>query len=100
MEDSRNLFAPNAFSPNADGRNDVFTLYPGKGVSRIVRFQVFDRWGNQLFESGSNDAGALAGWDGTFKGELMNPAVFVWMAEVEFVDGSSRVYEGELSLVR
>ncbi|MCB9349826.1 MAG: gliding motility-associated C-terminal domain-containing protein [Lewinellaceae bacterium] len=100
VEDSRNLFAPNAFSPNADGRNDVFTLYPGKGVSRIVRFQVFDRWGNQLFESGSNDAGALAGWDGTFKGELMNPAVFVWMAEVEFVDGSSRVYEGELSLVR
>ncbi|MCB9266180.1 MAG: gliding motility-associated C-terminal domain-containing protein [Lewinellaceae bacterium] len=100
VRDSRKLYVPNAFSPNEDGRNDVFTVYPDKGVARIIRFQVFDRWGNKVFDGEGGGSGQLPRWDGTFKGEPLNPAVFVWTAEVEFIDGSTKLFEGEVSLVR
>ena len=100
VEDSRRLYAPNAFSPNEDGRNDVFTVYPGPGVARIVAFQVFDRWGNKVYEAEGQGVAPPPGWDGTRKGQRLNPAVFAWLAEVEFIDGSVRLYEGEVSLIR
>jgi hypothetical protein len=40
------------------------------------------------------------GWDGYFKGEAMDPAVFVWYAEVEFIDGSSQLLKGGVTLVK
>lgn len=100
VEDSRKLFAPNAFSPNEDGRNDLFTLYPGKGVARITSFQVFGRWGNKVFESQSEGAASPPGWDGNYQGESLSPGVFAWLAEVEFVDGTARLFEGEVALLR
>lgn len=100
VEDSRKLYAPNAFSPNEDGRNDVFTVYPGKGVSRIISFRIFDRWGNKVFEGDDGGTGIPPRWDGAFQGQPMNPAVFAWYAEIEFVDGTTRAFEGEVSLIR
>lgn len=40
------------------------------------------------------------GWDGTFNGEPMNPDVFVWTAEIEFIDGERTVYKGDVTIVR
>jgi gliding motility-associated-like protein len=95
------VYAPNAFSPNGDGINDVFTLYSGTGVSKIRRLLVFDRWGEMIFEYYNFPLNDYAfGWDGTFNSEELNPAVFVWFAEVEMVDGTVEILEGDVMLLR
>ncbi|HRD82001.1 MAG TPA: gliding motility-associated C-terminal domain-containing protein, partial [Saprospiraceae bacterium] len=51
MDQRIRLFAPNAFSPNDDGINDVFMLFGGNGVERVAMLRIFDRWGNMMFEA-------------------------------------------------
>ncbi|MEN0004927.1 MAG: gliding motility-associated C-terminal domain-containing protein, partial [Bacteroidota bacterium] len=101
VEVKRRLYFPNVFSPNGDGFNDRFFPFAGPEVSRILTFKVFDRWGELLFEDGNflpNDP--QFGWDGTFRGQLMPVGVFVWMAEVEYVDGVREQLAGDITLVR
>ncbi|MEZ4960012.1 MAG: gliding motility-associated C-terminal domain-containing protein [Saprospiraceae bacterium] len=95
-----NVFVPNAFSPNGDGINDVFFIN-AKGVVEVQFLQIFDRWGELVFEGSNfppNDP--FFGWDGTFKGKKMNPAVFAWYAELVFLDGKKRTFKGDLTLLR
>jgi large repetitive protein len=95
------VFIPNAFSPNDDNINDVFMIFTDSGVVQVRAFRVFDRWGNMLFQNGPfppNDP--LYGWDGRFKGRLMNAGVYVYAAEVEFFDGRLETLSGEVTLMR
>ena len=101
VEDEAPVYVPNAFSPNGDGTNDVFMIYAGPKVTRIKSFLVFDRWGEKVYEFQDFQPNDPArGWDGTLGGRLMNQAVFVWFAEVELKDGSTKVLEGDVTLVR
>jgi gliding motility-associated-like protein len=98
---NRPIYIPNAFSPNGDGINDFFTVYGGPAVREIRTLKIFARWGNLVFD-GYNLAinNEPMGWDGTFKGKTMNPAVFAYFAEVEFIDGVVVQYEGDVTIVR
>ena len=100
VELNPNIFMPTAFSPNNDGINDVF--FPNtKGVAQIKLLRIFNRWGGQIYEKtdfAPNDP--TIGWDGTFKGKVMNPAVFAYFMEVIYVDGSVGRVEGDLMLVK
>ena len=101
VDKKRNVYIPNAFSPNDDGANDFFTIYGGLGVSRIMEFKVFDRWGEMVFENYDFQPNNYKqGWDGTFKDENMNPALFVYYAKVEFKDGVTILYEGGVNLIK
>lgn len=96
----RLIYLPNIFSPNQDGENDYFTLY-AKGVLEIRKLAIFDRWGEQMFVRERflpNDESL--GWDGTYKGEPMNPGVYVWYAEVVFPDGETEVIYGDVTILR
>ncbi|MEZ5041637.1 MAG: PKD domain-containing protein [Saprospiraceae bacterium] len=74
------FFVPNVFSPNDDGVNEVLQVFPAADVELSdFKFQVFDRWGNQLFQTTAIDQG----WDGWFHGREMNPAVYVWYMEAD-----------------
>lgn len=96
------VYIPNIFSPNDDGENDWFTVYADiKGVKQIKQFQIFDRWGDQIFQRENfqpNDP--TLGWDGRFRGQEMNPAVFVYYAIVEFIDGQEVLFKGDVTLKR
>lgn len=99
----RRVFIPEAFSPNFDGFNDVFTIYTGRGVERITSIRIFDRWGNQIheaFEQLPDYDGSIAVWDGHYRGRLMDPGVFVYAVEARFLDGRVLVYRGEIQIVR
>ncbi|MFK8104431.1 MAG: gliding motility-associated C-terminal domain-containing protein, partial [Saprospiraceae bacterium] len=101
VKKDRLVFIPTAFSPNLDGANDYFTIYGGKGVKNIRTFQVFDRWGSLVYEANNFPPNQEnLGWDGQLKGRPMNPAVFVYFAEIEFTDGEIILYEGDFSLIR
>jgi gliding motility-associated-like protein len=97
------IYPPNIIWPeDPEGVNNAFTLYTRKGsVNRIVSLQIYDRWGEQMFVNRNflPDDPSI-GWDGTFKGEPMNPGVFVWWAEVELVDGKTILLKGDVTVVR
>ncbi len=97
----RPVYIPNGFTPDGDGINDGFTLFGGPAAEEIANLKIFDRWGELIFEARniphSNEA---VGWDGTFNGRTVNPGVFVYLAEVRFIDGETVSYSGDITLVR
>ena len=72
------IFLPNSFTPNNDGINDEWKLSHSPDIT-IKHIRIFNRWGALIFECQSN-----CGWNGQFKGKLMNNGVFV--AVVEYTD--------------
>ena len=101
VDDNVEIFIPNVFSPNGDGVNDHVTVFTDPRVKRVLRLEIFDRWGNQVFAASDfppNDP--LLGWDGIFKGEMMNPAVFAYWATVELINGDHTSRKGDITLGR
>ena len=97
----RNLFAPSAFSPNADGLNDRFRLFPDAGAARMLRLQVFDRWGGAVYRAVDYaPTDQFVGWDGTNRGQAAPQGVYAWSAEVQYLDGVTERYGGSLLLLR
>lgn len=92
--DEPDIFVPNTFTPNGDGMNDVL-LVRGRLIDQMI-FKVFDRWGELVFESRD----PLLGWDGTFNGRAVDPAVFVYHLEVRCADGQRYFTKGNVTLMR
>jgi gliding motility-associated-like protein len=88
-------YVPNAFSPNGDGINDMFLVYGPQIEDGTLT--VYDRWGEQIFQT---QQPLTTGWDGTFKGEPMNPAVFVWVLQVNNGSDLTLIEKGEVTLIR
>jgi gliding motility-associated-like protein len=95
------LSIPTAFTPNGDGRNDVFYVMGGPLGSRIKDFGIFNRWGQRIFQVHdvpSDDPGF--GWNGRIKGESAPPGAYAYEILMSFADGTQQVYKGTLLLVR
>ncbi|MFN8298884.1 MAG: gliding motility-associated C-terminal domain-containing protein [Chitinophagales bacterium] len=91
------IFIPNVFTPNGDGANDFFEVYGNKASWKQFEVMVFDRIGEKVFES--NDMNFK--WDGMYKGKVMNPAVFVYVINLVFVDNYvPKLYKGSVTLMR
>ncbi|MEO1410185.1 MAG: gliding motility-associated C-terminal domain-containing protein [Bacteroidota bacterium] len=94
------VYLPNVFSPNADGSNDYFFVQ-GRADIRVASLRVFDRWGELVFAREDLPMNiAEAGWDGRLDGQDMNPAVFVYVVELVFVDGRREMISGDVTLMR
>ena len=96
----RNVYIPNAFSPRQAGPNETFLVFAGPDVVAIETFKIFDRNGALLFERNNIDPNnPQNGWDGTFRGRQLQPGIFVWFAEVTFIDGFRKIYKGDVTLI-
>ncbi|MBL7810339.1 MAG: gliding motility-associated C-terminal domain-containing protein, partial [Saprospiraceae bacterium] len=102
VDKTRHIYAPNIFSPNEDGENDLFRIFGDPvNVVRIRSLQVFSRWGEQVYQlDEALPADTETGWNGTLRGQPMNPGVFVWQAVVEYIDGLSVFFSGDVTLMR
>ena len=101
VEKERLIYIPNAFSPNGDLENDIFTIYAGYGIKEINVFQIYNRWGEMVYQnSGFQPNDPSEGWDGTFRNQSLNPAVFAYFAEIEFIDGVKKLYKGDVTLLK
>ena len=101
LRKNRKVYIPNAFSPNGDGTNDEFTVFADNNVAIIHSLRLFDRWGNQVYENtGFLPNDLTLGWDGRYKGEEMDSAVFTYFTEVEFLDGAVVLFKGSVTLVK
>ena len=95
----RDVFIPNVFSPNSDGINDRFSIFGGPEVASVDHFSIYSRWGELLFESDDfeiNDN--QKGWDGFHKGKKMKPGVYIYLAQLTFIDGVEEQYTGDVLL--
>ena len=101
VNEVRDVYIPNAFTPNYDGINDRFTVFGGKSVSLVRDFKIFNRWGGLVFEAQNFEPNNLNfGWDGTLNGRRLNNDVFVYYAEVEFIDLEVISYSGDVTLIK
>ncbi|MFN0016129.1 MAG: LamG-like jellyroll fold domain-containing protein [Saprospiraceae bacterium] len=90
------IFIPNAFTPSASpGRNDLFGISNPYSVDEFISFEVFDRWGGQVF----NAASPTDTWDGTFNGQPVNAGVFLYRLRYR-CDGVERIKAGSVTLLR
>ena len=97
----RPLYAPTAFSPDGDAVNDRWTLYGPPVLAGIKSLRIFDRWGDLVYSGeGLTPGDERQGWDGTHLGRALRPAVFAWVAEVEYVDGVVLEVAGDVNLLR
>ena len=103
VEKEREVFIPNVFSPNDDGLNDRFWVFAGQEAQIVHEFRVFNRWGEEVFSSFEFDPKEQTdtnGWDGRFKTREMNPQVFVYYVDIEYIDGRREVLKGDVALRR
>ena len=97
----RDVYIPNAFSPNQDGINDVFQIFAGPNVKSVKEFRVFSRWGENVFEAYDfkpNDPDY--GWTGNFRGEPAPTGVYVWEVLLEYIDDYEYLMKGSVNLIR
>lgn len=87
---------PNAFTPNGDGRNDVFkALFYGEVQSFSLK--IFNRWGQEIYST----VELQKGWDGRVNGKLQETGTYVYLVTYKMVnEGSPQVLRGSLTLVR
>lgn len=89
------VYFPSAFTPNGDGKNDIFRPVT-QGHQSISLFVVKNRWGQQVYE-GLNDRW---GWDGTFAGVAQDMGVYFYYIKYKCTDGKYYEEKGEVMLVR
>ncbi|WP_145859377.1 Ig-like domain-containing protein [Pedobacter suwonensis] len=88
------VYIPNAFTPNNDGKNDVFLIY-GNTISS-AKMSIYTQWGQLIFQSDN----VSNGWDGTFKGVNQPNGVYVYMIDITFSNGTTSMRKGTVTLIR
>jgi gliding motility-associated-like protein len=88
------IFVPNAFTPNGDNINDVLRV-EGRQLEE-VRLVIYNRWGEQVFESRSQEEG----WDGSYRAQALPADVYGYYLEVRCIGGERFVKKGNVTLIR
>lgn len=89
------IYVPNAFSPNGDGKNDRFRFVP-VGITEYKYFRIFNRWGQEVYSS----TDFRAGWDGTIKGAPAPLDTYIWILEGKDFNGQTILRKGTVTLVK
>lgn len=87
-------FLPNGFSPNNDNNNDILYVR-GTGIQSIY-LQIFDRYGNLMFETQDQNVG----WDGSYQNKPVNTGVYIYKIQVFYKDGRTEQKSGNVTLFR
>lgn len=91
----KGLFVPTAFTPDGNGKNDLFKAVL-LGNIKLFKLQIFNRWGELVFAS--NDPNI--GWNGTFKGLQQDNAVFIWTCLYQLDGDTVKTEKGTVTLIR
>lgn len=83
---------PDAFTPDGDGRNDLFEIYTSGNIT-VSEFRIYNRWGELIHDSTS-------GWDGTYKGEPQPVGTYGYYAVLIKADGSKEIIKNAFTLIR
>lgn len=101
LEEVISYYVPNVFSPDFDGVNDYFFLASSDESGSLYDMVVFDRWGNQIFnEVDISSNSPTSGWNGSFRGQKLNPGVFIYMIDVKADESILKRLTGNVTLIR
>lgn len=101
VDRNRRVYIPNVFTPDGDGANDFFFIHSANDVVNVKSISIFSRSGQLVFQRTNIQTNDFSqGWDGMFRGQLLNPATFVYVTEIEFYDGKTEVFKGDVTLLR
>lgn len=93
------IYVPNAFQPGST-ENGYFSVYSDQSITSVQNFNVFDRWGNALFQRKDMPTNEPSGgWDGSFRGQKMQPGVYVYYFEVTLKDGKVELFSGDVTII-
>ena len=90
-----NFYIPNIFSPNNDGKNDVFKIY-GLFNYQSFKMKIFNRWGEMIFYSENPQVG----WNGFYKDQLVMPGDYFYQIEIQNVNSTPSFENGTVLLIR
>lgn len=94
------VYIPNAISPNEDGTNDRFIIYDKGSIANISDLMIFDRWGALVYQARDLQANSSdRAWDGRYEGTLLSAGVYIYSAQLEWLNGTTTQIQGEISLV-
>lgn len=93
-QENCSVFIPNAFTPNGDGKNDLFRIPPGVAIN-METFSIYDRWGNKVFTT-TNRNGA---WDGNFNGKKSTEGTYIYVIKGKKNNKETEI-KGFISLIR
>lgn len=91
---NKDIFVPNVFSPNTDGKNDLLLVY-GNYIATL-ELRIFNQWG-QLMVTLTDQK---QGWDGKFRGSHQPVGVYVYVLKAVMTDGRHVNKKGSITLVR
>ena len=102
IEDDIEIYAPNVIHPGSGiATNKYFYLITTGAIDRIEYLNIYDRWGELVWTKENFDANIPElGWDGNFRAEQMDPAVFVWIAEIRLKNGKQLTLHGDLTVLQ
>jgi len=102
VKKERLVYVPNVFNPDSNfPDNNTLQIFAGTGVTRIIKWHIFDRWGGMVHQVDNFLPGdPNAAWDGNLNGEKSDNDVYVWFAEIEFIDGEIVQFNGDVTLIR
>ena len=89
------IYVPNAFTPNGDGKNDILRPHL-RGILELQYFKIFNRWGQLLFDTRAEEIG----WNGTFKGAPQSSQTVIWLLQGIGVDNAVYTKKGTATLIR
>lgn len=94
LECSSEIFLPNAFTPNGDGKNDIFRIvnYHGR---QLIDFSIYNRWGECIFLT----TDAKQGWNGTYHGQLQPAGTYVYKVRYRNTQGQEKLLKGTVTLL-
>jgi gliding motility-associated-like protein len=88
-------FVPSAFTPNGDGKNDIFRIVK-LGAQKLVDFRVYNRYGECIFQTANPEIG----WDGTVRNTPQDIGTYTYEIIVAIPNGTNKVYKGNVTLIR
>ncbi|MEO0778459.1 MAG: gliding motility-associated C-terminal domain-containing protein, partial [Bacteroidota bacterium] len=86
---------PNILSPNGDGFNDEFVIRY-EGLRNVSMLRIYNRWGEMVYQTPDVEVF----WDGTFRGQALNPGVYVYYLEGTCLDGEPFTKTGNVTIIK
>jgi len=92
------FYAPNAFTPNSNGKNDVFRVYADGIEFSTFEMVIFNRWGERIFKTNDYNEG----WNGAINniGDVVKQDAYVWKVTFKDFKGNDKKYIGHVTIVK
>ncbi len=100
VSDEVEIYVPNIFSPNDNDGNNKFMIYGKKQVENISYINIYDRWGNVVFENVNfQPEDESAAWDGFSSDRKVSPGVYAYIFEAELINGEKKIFKGDITIL-